>query len=66
MLIAPVLGRIVDEMNALTGSELRLVPVVNDFFGPVTAVSGLLAGPDVVAALHGRPLGEVVLLPQEG
>jgi NifB/MoaA-like Fe-S oxidoreductase len=41
-----------------------LVPVANDFFGPVTTVSGLLTGQDVVAALQGRPPGELVLLPR--
>ena len=64
VLIAPLLARIVEEMNALTGSDLRLVPVVNDFFGPVTTVSGLLTGRDVVAALQNQPLGDLVLLPR--
>ncbi|MGD8792207.1 MAG: DUF512 domain-containing protein, partial [Anaerolineae bacterium] len=63
-LIAPVLDGIVAELNALAGTAWRLVPVVNDFFGPVTTVSGLLAGQDVVAALRGQPLGEVLLLPR--
>jgi putative radical SAM enzyme (TIGR03279 family) len=64
MLIFPVLARIVEELNSSAGSDLRLVPVANDFFGPVTTVSGLLTGQDVVAALQGRPLGELVLLPR--
>lgn len=63
-LIAPVLGRIVDEMNGLTGSDLRVAPVVNEFFGPVTTVSGLLTGRDVVATLQGQPLGDLALLPR--
>jgi len=63
-LIAPVLTRIVQEVGRLTGSEQRLVPVVNQYFGAVTTVSGLLAGVDVLAALRGQPLGEVVLLPR--
>ncbi len=63
-LIAPVLTRIVQELNARTGGEVRLVPVVNQFFGAVTTVSGLLTGQDVVEALRDRPLGEVVLLPR--
>jgi len=63
-LIAPVLGPILADLNALTGVDLQLVPVVNQFFGPVTTVSGLLTGQDVVAALQGRPLGERVLLPR--
>jgi len=64
MLIAPVLARIVEELNTLTGSDLQLVAVVNDFFGPVTTVSGLLTGQDVVAALQGQLLGDLVLLPR--
>jgi len=64
MLIAPVLARIVEELKALTSSDLRLVPVVNQFFGPVTTVSGLLTGRDVVAALQGRSLGDLVVLPR--
>jgi putative radical SAM enzyme (TIGR03279 family) len=63
-LIAPVLGRILDEWNQLAGTELRLVPVENQFFGAVTTVSGLLTGQDVVDALRGRELGELVLLPR--
>ena len=72
MLIAPVLARIIEELNALTGSDLRLVPVANNFFGPVTTVSGLLTGRDVVAGLQppatcgtgDRSLGDLVLLPR--
>jgi putative radical SAM enzyme (TIGR03279 family) len=63
-LVAPILQQIVDELVLLTGTRLQVVPVVNQFFGPVTTVSGLLTGVDVVAALQGRSLGDVVLLPR--
>ena len=63
-LIAPVLAHIVGELNDLSAAGWQVVPVVNRFFGPVTTVSGLLAGQDVLAALRGRPRGEVVLLPR--
>lgn len=63
-LVAPLLARIVEELNGLTGADVRLVPVVNHFFGSVTTVSGLLTGQDVVTALQGEVLGEVVLLPR--
>jgi putative radical SAM enzyme (TIGR03279 family) len=63
-LIAPVLDRIVRELNALTGAAIRLVPVTNQYFGPVTTVSGLLTGQDVAAALREHPRSEVVLLPR--
>jgi putative radical SAM enzyme (TIGR03279 family) len=62
-LIAPVLSKIVGELGRQTGVDLHLVPVVNQFFGTVTTVSGLLTGKDVVAALQGMQLGDLVLLP---
>ena len=73
-LAAPVLGPVVDELNALVGSQVRVQPVVNNWYGVVT-VSGLLTGRDVVEQLEaagetaGRngdasPLGDVVLLPR--
>ena len=63
-LIAPVMAGIVEEFSRLAGASLHLQPVVNQFFGPVTTVSGLLTGVDVVAALQKRSLGEVVFLPR--
>ncbi len=63
-LIAPVWAQLVKELNAVAGAHLQLVPVTNQFFGPVTTVSGLLTGKDVVTALRDRPLGEVILLPR--
>ncbi len=63
-LIAPVMARIVDQMNGLTTARLRLAPVTNRFFGKVTTVSGLLTGADVVSELQGRELGDTVLLPR--
>jgi putative radical SAM enzyme (TIGR03279 family) len=71
-LIAPVMARIVEELNERAGVHWQLVPVVNQFFGQVTTVSGLLTGRDVITALQRhqhadegrRSLGEVLLLPR--
>jgi len=63
-LIAPVLAPVVEEWSARTTVRLRLVSVVNEFFGPMTTVSGLLTGRDVAAALRGQDLGDLVLLPR--
>ena len=65
-LAAPVLRRVVDELNALAGSEVCVVPVVNHWYGVVT-VSGLLTGRDVVEQLRGvvgSLPGEAALLPR--
>jgi NifB/MoaA-like Fe-S oxidoreductase len=50
-LIAPVLARLVARINALAGSDLRVLPVRNDFFGTTITVSGLLTGVDVARAV---------------
>jgi len=63
-LIGPVMASIMGEWNARAGTDLQLITVVNQYFGPVTTVSGLLTGRDVVDALQERPLGDVVFLPR--
>jgi len=45
------------------GVELQVVGVPNDFFGRAVTVAGLLAGRDLAAALEGRDLGELVVIP---
>lgn len=55
-LAAPVLGEVVDELNALSGSMVRVAPIVNNWYGMVT-VSGLLTGQDVVEQLTGSAEG---------
>jgi NifB/MoaA-like Fe-S oxidoreductase len=50
-LIAPILQRIVDRLNKIVDLHVKLLPVVNQFFGETVTVSGLLMGQDVVPAL---------------
>lgn len=63
-LVAPILGRIVEELTGGLGVDIRVVPVENEFFGSTVTVSGLLTGGDAVSALAGRDLGDVVFLPR--
>jgi putative radical SAM enzyme (TIGR03279 family) len=63
-LIAPVWGQIVEVLNSLAGARVQLVPVTNRFFGPVTTVSGLLTGQDILATLRDQALSDLVLLPR--
>jgi NifB/MoaA-like Fe-S oxidoreductase len=60
---ARVLAPHVDALSALAGTELRLHPVANRFFGGNIAVTGLLTGEDVAGALAEVPAGARVLLP---
>ena len=64
MAIAPVLAGLVAEFAERTGVEAVLVPVENGLMGPTVTVSGLLGGEDVISALCGRDLGEMVYIPR--
>jgi NifB/MoaA-like Fe-S oxidoreductase len=44
-------------------TEVNLVGVRNDFFGPAVTVAGLLSGGDILRALADQDLGERILLP---
>ncbi len=54
--LAPLVG-------SLPRDDIRLVPVVNHFFGGNIGVSGLLTGTDLVDVLAGQPEGHRYLLP---
>ena len=60
---ARVLAPFVSALGARAGTEVRLVPVVNRFFGGNIGVTGLLAGADVAAELAGQPAGHRYLVP---
>jgi len=63
-LMGPMLGDIGRDLKDKQRVDIRVVPVANEFFGTTVTVSGLLTGGDVVRALVGRELGEVVFLPR--
>ena len=63
-LMAPLMMRLLDELAALTGLQVEVLPVVNRFFGSMVTVSGLLAGQDVVALLREHSLNGSVFLPR--
>jgi putative radical SAM enzyme (TIGR03279 family) len=50
---ARVLDPVLSRLEALAGTELRVLPVRNEFFGGNVAVSGLLVGADVERAVGG-------------
>jgi putative radical SAM enzyme (TIGR03279 family) len=63
-LIASVLGPIVDELNDVSQLDITIIPIENRFFGSTVTVSGLLTAADVLGALGGRNLEDVVFLPR--
>jgi putative radical SAM enzyme (TIGR03279 family) len=60
---ASVLAPLVPELSAHAGVPVRVVPVTNRFFGGNIAVTGLLTGTDVAAALDAQPATDRYLLP---
>ena len=44
-------------------TDVRLVPVPNEFFGGNTGVTGLMVGADIATVLAGQPAGHRYLLP---
>ncbi|MDE3085331.1 MAG: DUF512 domain-containing protein [Acidobacteriota bacterium] len=59
--LGPVLAPLLDGPGA--PRPVRLLPVANRFFGGTIAVTGLLTGTDVSAALAREPAGDRYLLP---
>ncbi|MEN9937724.1 MAG: hypothetical protein RLZZ387_4303 [Chloroflexota bacterium] len=51
-LIAPTLQRVADRLNRVGNLTVRVLPVVNRFFGETVTVSGLLHGQDIVPAMR--------------
>ena len=54
---------IVDDLNRITGLEVRLAVVPSRFFGGEITVTGLVTGRDILLSLKGEDLGDAVLLP---
>ena len=63
-LIAPVLAPLVAEFSEATGVRANLVPVTNRTYGASISCSGLLPARDILEALEGIPLGDLVVLPR--
>jgi len=64
-LAVPVLASAVERLNRIAGLEVRLIPVVNTFFGGSVTCAGLLTGADIAKVLEreGEALGAAVLIP---
>ena len=60
-LLRPLLTELVPE--ALASGSIRVVEVVNRYFGGNVAVAGLMVGEDLVAELSAQPAGHRYLLP---
>ncbi len=50
-------------IESLGRDDVRVLPVVNEFFGGNTGVTGLITGEDIARVLAGEPVGHRYLLP---
>ena len=57
--LADFLGR----LSEVTGTSITPVAVKNRLFGGAVTVTGLVSGKDIIAALNGVELGDLVLVP---
>lgn len=61
----PVIENLAADLRKIPNLKVRLLPVINKFFGPEVTVAGLLCGRDVLDALHALDdLGDLILLPR--
>jgi putative radical SAM enzyme (TIGR03279 family) len=58
-----ILKRTIERLKTVDGPRIRLVIAQNFFFGPSVTVAGLLTGQDILRALKGKRLGDMVVIP---
>ena len=62
---APFVRRLIDRAAEKCHTiSYEVYAIENDFFGHTIDVAGLLTGQDIIAQLRGKPLGEVLFLPE--
>ncbi len=54
---------LIDGFNDRTGMKVCIHGIENRFFGPRVTVAGLVTGRDLLGQLSGKPLGQVLLIP---
>ena len=57
------LADFLERLSGVTGASIIAVAVPNRLFGPTVTVTGLVCGRDIITALQGMDLGDVVLVP---
>ncbi|GCE47715.1 putative radical SAM enzyme (TIGR03279 family) [Thermosporothrix hazakensis] len=62
---APIIEQLAEDIRQIEGVEVKVLPVINKFFGAEVTVAGLLCGQDVLDTLHAQEeIGDLVLLPR--
>lgn len=58
-----ILNGVLKRLRGIKGAAVKQITVKNRFFGPSVTVTGLLTGGDILHALKGKSLGDMVLIP---
>jgi len=65
LLAYPYIKRMAEKITeCYPNISIQVYPITNFFFGEQITVSGLITGQDLEKQLQGKPLGEVLLLPE--
>lgn len=59
----PILREVLKRLQGAAGVVVRVVTARNTLFGPPVTVAGLLSGRDILAAVQGKRLGSMLLIP---
>ncbi len=63
--MTPFLSERAPRLESITGADVEVVTVRNDYFGETVSIAGLLGGRDILAALGPTSPNDVVVLPAE-
>lgn len=63
--MTPFLAERAPRLEQITGADVEVVTVRNDYFGETVTIAGLLGGRDILAALGPSSPNDVVVLPAE-
>lgn len=58
------LTEVLRPLERVKNLEYRVLPVINNFFGPSVTVAGLVTGADLIKQLKTEKLGDIVLIPE--
>lgn len=64
VLAAPVIEGLIEKLNTkFPNVKVKVYTIINNYFGPLITVAGLLTGTDIIEQLQGKELFDALLLP---
>ncbi|MBM4188178.1 MAG: DUF512 domain-containing protein [Gemmatimonadetes bacterium] len=63
--MSPLMPQVLQPLETASGARFRLIPVVNQVFGPRVTTAGLLGGREILAALEAERGFDLALIPGE-